>query len=98
VAHDGATYRFASADNQRRFEADPRRYLPQYGGYCAYGVSVGAKFDGDPQVWEVVDGKLYVNLNAEIQKSWRADIPGAVRKADAHWRKIRTADPATLKP
>ncbi|MEM9557162.1 MAG: YHS domain-containing (seleno)protein [Acidobacteriota bacterium] len=98
TAHDGATYRFASAENLARFERSPQRFVPQYGGFCAYGVSVGAKFDGDPQVWEIVDGKLYLNLNAEIQKAWKADIDGAVRKADSNWPRIRSVAPAALKP
>lgn len=98
TAHGGATYRFGSKQNLQRFESDPDRYLPQYGGFCAYGVSVGAKFDGDPLVWKIVDGKLYLNLNPEIQKAWDADISGAIRKADGHWPKIRNAAPDTLKP
>jgi YHS domain-containing protein len=98
VAHGGATYRFVSKANQRRFEREPQRYLPQYGGFCAFGVSVGAKFDGDPEVWKIVDDKLYLNLNPEIQKSWNADTAAAIRKADGHWPKIRTAAPETLKP
>lgn len=98
TTYQGATYRFASRKNLRRFEGGPRRYAPQYGGFCAYGVSVGAKFDGDPLVWKVVDGKLYLNLNSEIQKAWNADIEGAVKKADAHWTKIRSAAPEELAP
>ena len=98
VAHQGATYRFASKKNRQRFEQDPERYLPQYGGYCAYGVSVGAKFDGDPTLWKVIDGKLYLNLNQDIQKAWNADPKGAIDKADGHWPRIRDAAPATLTP
>lgn len=98
ATHQGATYRFASKKNLRRFEDDPGKYLPQYGGFCAYGASVGAKFDGDPLVWKVVDGKLYLNLNSEIQKLWNEDIGGAVSKADANWPKIRGAAPESLKP
>lgn len=98
IAHGGATYRFTSKANLARFEKDPSRYLPQYGGFCAYGTSVGAKFDGDPLVWKIVGGKLYLNLNKDIQKAWTKDIPGAVKKADANWPKIRTAAPDTLKP
>lgn len=98
VAHEGATYRFASKKNQIRFEKSPDRYLPQYGGFCAYGVSVGAKFDGDPRLWRIVDGKLYLNLNEDIQKAWSADVRGAIEKADAHWTAIRDADPTTLEP
>ena len=98
AVHEGVTYRFATKKNLRTFEANPDRYLPEYGGFCAYGVSVGAKFDGDPLVWKIVDGKLYLNLNPEIQKAWNEDVSGAIRKADGHWPKIRSAAPETLKP
>lgn len=97
VAHDDAAYRFVSEANQRKFERSPNRFLPQFGGFCAYGVAVGAKFDGDPRVFDVRDGKLFFNLNPEIQKTWHADVDGNIRKADETWPKIRTADPASLK-
>ncbi|MBI1355483.1 MAG: hypothetical protein GC160_14150 [Acidobacteria bacterium] len=94
--HGNAVYRFVSAANKRKFEAEPERYLPQYGGFCAYGTALGAKFDGDPLLFTVVDGKLYFNLNPEILKKWRADIPGYIVKADRHWRRIRDKSPAEL--
>ena len=94
TAHGNATYRFASAEHLEAFEKNPQRYVPQYGGYCAYGVSVGAKFDGNPRLWRIVDGRLYLNLNEDIQSTWEKDIPGNIEKADQNWRKIahRTAD------
>ncbi len=61
--HKEATYRFASQAHLDAFKADPAKYEPAYGGYCAYGVSVGAKFDGDPRLWKIVDDKLYLNLD-----------------------------------
>ncbi len=93
----GATYRFASRSNLRTFKADPARYQPQYGGFCAYGVSVGAKFDGDPRLWKLVDGKLYFNLNEDIQKTWSKDIPANISKANSQWRKIAGTPAAQLK-
>lgn len=87
-AYQGATYRFASEAHQKAFHADPAKYAPQYGGFCAYGVSVGKKFDGDPQNWTVSDGRLYLNLNAEIQEKFRKDVPGAISKADKNWSSI----------
>jgi YHS domain-containing protein len=56
--YDGATYRFASRANLDAFKADPAKYAPAYGGFCAYGVAVGKKFDGDPRFWKMVDGRL----------------------------------------
>jgi YHS domain-containing protein len=88
TTHDGATYRFASQANLDAFQKDPAKYEPQYGGFCAYGVSVAKKFDGDPTVWKVVDGKLYLNLEPDIQKMWERDVPGNIRKADSAWPKI----------
>ena len=87
--HEGAAYRFVSESNRKRFESSPADYLPQYGGFCAYGVSVGKKFDGDPRVFKVVDDKLFFNLNPEIKATWTKDIPGNVRKADRNWERIR---------
>ena len=97
AAHDGATYRFASKANLKTFKKNPDRYAPQFGGFCAFGVSVGAKFDGDPTLWKIVDGKLYFNLNPDIQINWLKDLSGNIRKADGNWSKIRDAAPASLK-
>ncbi len=96
LLHEGATYRFSSAENMKAFQANPAKYKPAYGGYCAFGVSVGAKFDGDPRFWKIVDGKLYLNLNAAIQKDWLKDVPGNIKKAEKNWTKIKHKDPATL--
>lgn len=96
TVHENATYRFSSADNLAKFKANPAKYVPAYGGFCAYGVSVGAKFDGDPRYWKIVDGKLYLNLNKKIQDTWKEDIPGNIKKAEESWKKIRDKDPARL--
>jgi YHS domain-containing protein len=81
----GATWRFADAANRDAFKADPEKYAPQYGGYCAYAVAQGATAKGDPQVWKIVSGKLYLNVNASVQKRWEQDIPGFIAKADKSW-------------
>lgn len=94
--HGGATYRFASAEHRDQFAADPAKFLPQYGGYCAYGTALSKKFDGDPNAWKVVDGKLYLNLNPDIQKKWLEDVPGFIVKADAAWPKIEAESPEIL--
>ncbi|MCA9774096.1 MAG: hypothetical protein KC466_16870 [Myxococcales bacterium] len=95
--HDGAAYEFASAEHKAMFEMSPERYAPRFGGYCAYGVALGAKFDGDPTLWRIVDDRLYVNLNPEISKTWQQDIPGNIVKADGNWAKIKDKAPAELK-
>lgn len=97
ATHDGAAYRFSSQANKDAFERNPERYVPQYGGFCAFGVSVGAKFDGDPTLWKVVDNKLYLNLNPQIQEKWQQDVSGNIAKADQHWKRIRDKAPAEIK-
>ena len=96
AVHDGATYQFSSADNQKAFEKDPESYVPAYGGYCAFGTSVGKKFIGDPEVWRIVDGKLYLNLDTSIQSEWLKDVPGRIRSANANWPDIKDKNPASL--
>jgi YHS domain-containing protein len=81
----GATWRFASAENLEKFKADPARYAPQYGGYCAWAVSQGYTASADPQAWRVVDGKLYLNYSLDVQKTWQQDVPGNITKANANW-------------
>ena len=96
AVYDGATYQFSSADNQKVFENNPEKYIPAYGGYCAFGASVGKKFISDPEVWRVVDGKLYLNLDTRIQAEWQKDVPGRIKSADAQWGEIKNANPASL--
>ena len=96
VVYKDATYRFANKEHFEAFDDDPQKYVPQYGGYCAYGVSVGAKFDGDPHLWKVVDGKLYLNLNEGVQKIWAKDVPGNIEKADRNWKQIARKAPKEL--
>ena len=95
--HNDATYRFASKANLNAFKANPAKYEPAYGGYCAYGVSVGAKFDGDPRYWKIVDGRLYLNLDAGIQQAWLKDVPGAIKKAEKNWPKLAAKLPSEIK-
>lgn len=81
----GAEFRFASPGSLAKFRADPARYAPQYGGYCAWAVSQGYRAKGDPNHWRIVGGKLYLNYNAEVQKRWESDIPGFIAKAEKNW-------------
>ncbi len=90
MAYEGGTYRFANAENLKTFKADPAKYIPAYGGYCAFGVALGKKFDGNPKNWKIVDGRLYLNLNDDIQEKWAADISGNLKKSETRWSKIRS--------
>ena len=80
-----ATWQFASVEHRDLFSADPERYAPAYGGYCAYGMAQGAKIDIDPNAWAIVDGKLYLNVNKSVQQTWKADTSGYIKRADRHW-------------
>lgn len=82
---NGANWRFASAENLAKFEADPTAFAPQYGGYCAWAVAQGYLAKGDPRFARIVDGKLYLNFNAKVQRDWSQDIPGFIARADANW-------------
>jgi len=96
AVHNDAVYLFSSAENQKIFEGNPEKYTPAFNGYCAFGVSVGKKFIGDPEVWRVVDGKLYLNLDTGIQSEWLKDVPGRIKTANGKWRKIKDKNPASL--
>ena len=83
-----ATWRFATAANRDAFAKNPQTYAPQYGGYCAFGVSRGYAVGIDPAAWKIVDGKLYLNYNAEVQREWAKDIAGYIKKANENWPKV----------
>lgn len=89
ATHRGATFHFATAANRDRFAADPDRYAPQYGGFCAFGASRGYKADTDPDAFTIVDGKLYLNYNQAVRSQWQKDVPGHVAKADANWPSVK---------
>lgn len=94
--HDGAAYRFSSAAHLETFKTDPVRYIPAYGGFCAYGVAVGKKFDGDPHFWRIEDGTLYLNLNEEIYETFLEDVDGNIARADRNWPEIESVAAAEL--
>ncbi len=81
----GETFKFASAENMALFKADPQKYAPQYGGYCAFAVSKGATATTVPEAWTVVEDKLYLNYSLEVRERWRKDIPGHIAAADQNW-------------
>jgi YHS domain-containing protein len=96
AAYDGVRYRFSSAANRDAFTKEPAKYVPAYGGFCAMGASLGKKFDGDPNFWRIVDGKLYVNVNADVDKAWKEDVPGNITKANQNWPEIKNKTPKDL--
>lgn len=89
AVHNNAIYRFSSASNRDTFTKAPSKYAPQYGGFCAYGASLGKKFSVDGKAFEVVDGKLYVNKNLNVYEIWKKDKTGYIKTADSKWSAIQ---------
>jgi len=90
--YQGVVWRFASAANRDAFAADPARYAPQYGGYCAWAVSQGYTASTVAEAWHIEDGKLYLNYSKGVQRRWTEDIPGNVAKADGNWPALKSAN------
>ena len=84
----GATWSFASAENRAAFAADPEKFAPRYGGYCAWAVSQGYTASIDPDAWRIVDGALYLNYSLAVQEQWAKDIPGNIASADVNWPRL----------
>ncbi|WP_424928893.1 YHS domain-containing (seleno)protein [Amaricoccus tamworthensis] len=85
TTHDGVDYYFASEEAQQTFEADPAAYLPQFGGFCAFGVFVGKKLDGDVRYADIVDGRLYLFVNAAIFEKYLENSEEVIQVAHETW-------------
>lgn len=85
LRHQGAVWRFASAESLQAFLASPGAYAPQFGGYCAWAVSQHYLAPGDPLQWKIVGGKLYLNANARAKQLWEADQADAIARGHANW-------------
>ncbi len=88
VEHEGVRWRFASAENKAKFEADPAKYKPVYGGYCAYGVAQGYLVKIEPDAWTIREGKLYLNYDKSIQRRWEKRPDSYISKANTRWPKL----------
>jgi YHS domain-containing protein len=88
ASHAGATYRFVSARNLDAFLQDPAKYVPAYGGYCAFGMAQGYKAPVEPDKFTIVNGRLYLNYNGVVQSTWRKEIDGNIQRADTNWKEI----------
>ena len=88
VDFDGMRYRFSSAQNKTAFNTDPDRYLPQFGGYCAMGISKGKRFESDPTLWKVIDGKLYVFSSPAASDAAGKD-PEILARARQQWQAMK---------
>ncbi len=85
IDYDGARWRFSSEENRDLFLENPMAYAPQYGGYCAYATAKGYAAKGEPEVWRVIDGKLYLNYSRYVQSLWLQDVAGFIALADRNW-------------
>jgi YHS domain-containing protein len=81
----GADWQFASAAHRALFAANPERFAPQYGNYCAFAVSRGGTAHGDPKLWAIVGDKLYLNNNRFAMDLWDEDRPGNIAAGDQNW-------------
>lgn len=86
---NGSTWQFSSQENLEKFKANPAKYAPAYGGYCAWAMARGYTASTIPQAWDIKDGRLYLNYDLNIRKKWRQNIPGNISKGDANWPKVR---------
>jgi YHS domain-containing protein len=92
---NGATYAFASAENRDKFQADPARYAPQFDGHCAWAAGQGYKAPASPNVWRIVEGKLYLNYSHAIRQKWESGTQGQISAGVANWRKLDSQPAAT---
>ena len=83
--YNGATWAFATEANRDRFVANPEKYAPAFDGHCAYGIAQGGKVPGNPNLWRIVDGTLYLNITPQVVGFWEKDISGNLVKAATNW-------------
>jgi YHS domain-containing protein len=81
----GARWQFATAKHRDLFTENPEQYAPQYGGYCAYGVSENHTVDIDPEAWRIIDGKLYLNYSKDVQQKFLKEPATRIKRADQNW-------------
>jgi YHS domain-containing protein len=88
----GGKFRFSSKENLELFKKMPEKYAPQYGGYCAYAVSQGYTAPVDPEAWDLVNGKLYLNYSKSVQKKWREKRDEYITAADKNWPELKAKE------
>lgn len=89
VTHNGVVYQFSSEKNKTLFLSNPIQYEPQYGGYCAYGMSNGYKAPIEPEAFTIVDGKLYLNYNLKVKEMWLKEQSARIEKANKNWEEVK---------
>ena len=86
---EGAIWQFSSQENLDLFKAQPEKYIPEYGGYCAYAVARNYLYKIDPDAWTIKDGKLYLNANKSVRRSWLKDTDNEITKANKNWPRLK---------
>ncbi|MFT3678903.1 MAG: YHS domain-containing (seleno)protein [Ferruginibacter sp.] len=86
---NNADWYFSSREHLDQFKANPAKYAPQYGGYCAYGLSNGYKAPTNADAWTITDGKLYLNYNLEVRDEWNKQRAERIKKADQNWPAVK---------
>jgi YHS domain-containing protein len=86
TVHKGVTFRFASAEHKKLFDAAPEKYLPQFGGYCANGIVYGIPWGGDADTWRIIDGKLYIFGGAGSRDAFLLDPKANLALAEKYWK------------
>lgn len=89
ASYGGARYLFATAAHRRAFVENPKKYVPQFGGFCAVGTAYGEKVDVDPETGQVVNGKLYLNNSQHALDIFNKDPTGTITKADGNWPAVK---------
>jgi YHS domain-containing protein len=95
--YNGAVFAFSNVENRDKFLSNPAKYAPQFDGHCAFGVSKGGKVPANPNLWRVVDGKLYLNITRNVAGFWTSDIPGNISRGNSSWVNLEAA-PASTRP
>ena len=89
ASYGGARYLFASESHRKLFLENPRRYIPEYGGFCAVGTSHGEKVDVDPETGKIVNGKLYLNNGPKALAIFDHDTRNTISRANQNWPTVR---------
>lgn len=86
--YSGYKFVFSSEENKAAFEKQVQKFLPAFGGYCAFGVSIGVLFPVEIDTWEIIDGRLVLQYSSDIKRMFEEDKAENIRKANENWAKM----------
>lgn len=95
--YNGATWAFSSEENRDKFTADPAKWAPQYDGHCAYGIGQGGKVPANPNLWRIIDDKLYVNINPAVVGFFEEDLDTNLELAQTGWTELESVEASDRK-